>query len=463
MTPVLVLNVVGLTRSLLAKFPGKAPAIEGLAADGQSATLGTVLPAVTTTVQSTFLTGLMPREHGIVANGWYFRDLAEVHFWKQSNYLVTGEKVWDTGHRRSKDFISAQVCWWYNMYSSNDIAVTMRPYEASNRVVSLLYTTPPELADELQEELGPFPLFQFWGPKADIVSSEWIERCTRSVRRRYSPSLTLVYLPHLDYDLQRLGPEDPRIGEDLARIDAVVGRLATEARAQGTTVVVLSEYGMSQVTDAIHLNRVLRSSGVLEVQRQLDWELLDCGASRAFGVCDHQVAHVYVRHPSDIGPVKKCVEQIDGVERVLDEEGKKEFGLDHPRSGELVAIAAPNRWFSYHYWEDDALAPEWAREVEIHAKPGYDPLELFCDPDATLPLPRMIARLAFRKLGFNVGPIFNFVPFRTDLIKGSHGRLPETPEDGPLFVSSSKDVSLPDHLEPTQVKETLLKLVFGSE
>ena len=460
MTPLLVLNVVGLTRALLAQFPGKARAIEGLAREGASASLGTVLPAVTCPAQSTFLTGKLPREHGIVGNGWYSRELAEVHFWKQSNGLVAGEKVWDEGHKRAKDFTSAQICWWYNMHSSNDIAVTMRPYEGGGRVVSLLYTQPPALARQLEAELGAFPLFDFWGPRAGIVSSEWIERCARFIRRKNSPTLTLVYLPHLDYGLQRLGPHDPRIGEELAAIDTVVGRLAVEARAAGVEVVVLSEYGLSAVSGAVDINRVLRRGGYLRVQEQLDRELLDCGASRAFAVSDHQVAHVYVRDSNDVAAVKALLEKTPGIERVLDEAGKREHGLDHPRAGELVALAAPDRWFTYFYWEDDAKAPGWAHEVDIHSKPGYDPLELFLDPRAPLKVPRMMARLGLRALGFNAGPIMTFVPFDARLVKGSHGRLPESPEAGPVFITSARKAGLPDHLPGTEVKGTLLRIIF---
>ncbi|MCZ7644990.1 MAG: alkaline phosphatase family protein [Planctomycetota bacterium] len=461
MKPVLVLNVVGLTRALLARHPGAAPKLEALAREGRSATLGTVLPAVTCSAQATFLTGTLPREHGIVANGWYFRELSEIHFWKQSNRLVAGEKLWDAGRARDPRFTSAQLCWWYNMYSANDVAVTMRPFEGGEKVVSLLYTKPPELAGQLDAELGPFPLFDFWGPRAGLNSSEWIERCAYSVRKRFAPTLTLVYLPHLDYNLQRLGPDDPAIAADLAGIDAVAGRLIEHARGSGAEVVVLSEYGISKVAGGVDLNRVLRRGGFLAVQKQLDWELLDGGASRAFAVCDHQVAHVYVADPADAPKVKALLERTEGVERVLDEAGKREAGLDHPRSGELVAVSAPDRWFTYFYWEDDAKAPPFARQVDIHQKPGYDPLELFLDPGVPLKLPRIFFKLALRSLGFNVGPIVNYIPFDASLIRGSHGRLPATRDEGPLFITSSKGLELPEHLEATQVKATLLKLIFG--
>jgi len=462
MTPVLVLNVVGLTRDLLNRFSRRAKNIVTLASDGQSCTLGTVLPAVTCTVQSTFLTGLMPRDHGVVANGWYFRDLAEVHFWKQSNALVQGEKIWQAAKARSKDFTSAQLFWWYNMYSGNDYAVTPRPaHLADGSLISLTYTDPPNLAPELDSELGHFPLFKFWGPDAGIGSSEWIEKCAHSISRRYSPTLTLVYLPHLDYNLQRIGPDDPRIGDDLAAVDKIVGRLTDAARAKGTEVVILSEYGMSQSSGAVDINRVLRRAGYLRVQQQATWELLDFAASRAFAVSDHQVSHVYVKAPADLSAVKALLQKTPGIERVLDADGIRAAGLNHARSGELVAISAADTWFTYYYWEDDAKCPPWAHEVDIHNKPGYDPVELFLDPQQPLIIPRIIGRLLMRKLGFRV-TIMDFIPFDANLVKGSHGRLPDKPELGPLLISTSKKVPLPESLAATEVKPLLLKMLFGT-
>ncbi|HEY3323919.1 MAG TPA: nucleotide pyrophosphatase/phosphodiesterase family protein [Planctomycetota bacterium] len=461
MTPILVLNVVGLTRELLTRYPKDAKNLSALAAEGQSCFIGGVLPAVTCSVQATYLTGTLPREHGIVANGWYFRELAETHFWKQSNCLMHGEKLWQAAKARDKDFTSAQLFWWYNMYSGNDIAVTPRPVHLENgSLLSLTYTDPPQLGLELDAELGRFPLFQFWGPDAGLDSSQWITRCTLSVMRRFSPTLTLVYLPHLDYNLQRLGPDDPRIASDLCAIDKLVGQLSDAARARGADVVVLSEYGMSQVSGAVEINRVLRRAGYLRAHQQAHWELLDCGASHAFAVCDHQVAHVYVKDPEDIPAVKALLEKTAGIERVLGQAEVREAGLDHSRAGELVALSAPDKWFAYYYWEDDKRAPPWAHEVDIHNKPGYDPVELFLDPKAKLIIPRILGRLALRKAGLRV-TVMNFIPFEPTLVKGSHGRLAKTPETGPVFISSSKRVPLPETLAPTDVKGLLLKMMFG--
>lgn len=464
MTPLLVLNVVGLTRDLLSRFPKRAKNMNALASDGSSCLLGTVLPAVTCTVQSTFLTGLMPRDHGIVANGWYFRELAEVHFWKQSNALVQGEKIWQAGKKRdsSNRFTSAQLFWWYNMYSGNDIAVTPRPaHLADGSLISLTYTDPPELASKLDAQLGYFPLFDFWGPRAGLGSSEWIRKCTDVVVQQFSPTLTLVYLPHLDYNLQRIGPADAKIGDDIEAIDKIVGKLADAARAKGVEVVILSEYGMSQTSAAVDINRVLRRAGYLRVQQQHTWELLDFAACRAFAVSDHQAAHIYVKDPADVAPVKALLEKTPGIERVLDAAGIAEVGLNHSRCGELVAISTADRWFTYYYWEDDARCPPWAHEVDIHNKPGYDPVELFIDPKATLVMPRIIGRLARRKLGFRA-TIMDFIPFDSTLVKGSHGRLPDKPELGPVLISSSKKSKLPEHMKATDVKKYLLDRMFES-
>ncbi|HMR71408.1 MAG TPA: alkaline phosphatase family protein, partial [Rubrivivax sp.] len=369
MTPTLVLDVVGLTPSLLAH----APHLAALARTGAMRPLQTVLPAVTTTVQSTLLTGLPPAGHGIVGNGWYFRDLSEVWLWRQSNRLVGGDKIWDAARRRDPTFSCAQLFWWYNMYADVDVAVTPRPmYLADGRKLPDIHTHPAELRDRLQQRLGTFPLFRFWGPAADIVASRWIADCALQVFAEQRPTLTLVYLPHLDYDLQRLGPNHPGIPAQVAAVDALCAPLIDAARRAGAHVVALSEYGITEVSRPVHVNRALREAGWLKVRVERGREQLDAGASDAFAVADHQIAHVYVRQPELIAPVARMLATLPGVEAVLDEAGKYAAGLAHERAGELVAVSAADSWFTYYYWLDDARAPDFARTVDIHRKPGYD-------------------------------------------------------------------------------------------
>jgi predicted AlkP superfamily pyrophosphatase or phosphodiesterase len=453
--PTVVLLVVGLTPDLLGE---STPALGTLAREGALRPLATVLPAVTCSVQSTFTTGLLPREHGCVANGWYFRDLAEVWFWRQSNHLVAGEKIWDAARRRDPEFTCAKLFWWYNMYSSADFAVTPRPiYWADGLKLPDIYTEPATLHDELVERLGAFPLFNFWGPNADITSTRWIGACARHVYETRHPTLTLVYLPHLDYDLQRRGPDDPKIARDLREVDAVCGELIEHVRRDGARVVVLSEYGITPVSGAVHINRALRQTGFLRVRLELGLEKLDAGGSEAFAVADHQLAHVYVRRPERVPEVRDILAQLPGIETVLDDAGKRAVGLDHPRSGELVAIAERDRWFSYYYWLDDARAPEFARTVEIHRKPGYDPVELFVDPTIRLPAVWAGWRVLQKTLGFRM--LMDLIPLDTSLVKGSHGRLTDDAGAGPLIMSSEPDL-LPERVHATDVKATILSHLF---
>jgi predicted AlkP superfamily pyrophosphatase or phosphodiesterase len=454
----LVLNVVGLTTDLLGP---NTPNLNRLVERGAKAPLKTVTPAVTCSVQSTFVTGALPRSHGCVANGWYFRDHAQVWLWRQSNALVQGEKLWDRARRRDSRFTVAKMFWWYNMYADVDFAVTPRPiYRADGRKLPDIHAAPGTLRNELQATLGQFPLFEFWGPRAGIASSEWIADAALHVHRSRQPTLNLVYLPHLDYNLQRLGPNHPKIGEDVRAIDAVCGKLIDQAERDGVRVVVLSEYGITEVTDAVHINRVLREAGLIAVREECGEEHFDAGASEAFAVADHQIAHVYVRDPGRVAEVKALLEGVEGIESVWDDEGKRAHGLDHERSGELVAVSNADRWFSYYYWLDDARAPDFARNVDIHRKPGYDPVELFVDPKLPMPSLYVGARL-FRSKVLNQRAPLDVIGFDTTLVRGSHGRPTDRLDAGPVFLTSEPHLLVDEVVEATDVQGLLLDHLFG--
>jgi len=446
----LVLDVVGLTPRLLDHMPN----LRAVADRGFAAELGTVLPAVTCSVQSTFLTGLLPRDHGIVGNGWYFRDLGEVLLWRQHNRLVGGEKVWETIRRTRPGYTVANVCWWYAMGSTTDVTVTPRPvYHADGRKAPDCWTWPPELHDRLTDDLGDFPLFQYWGPTASLESSRWIVEASRRLMPEHD--LTLAYVPHLDYDLQRFGPSGPEAVRAAADLDAVLGPLLEDARRGGVTVVALSEYGITDVSRPVDVNRVLRRAGVLHVHTNATGELLDPWTSRAFAVADHQVAHVYVNDPADVTAVAEVLRAVPGVAAVLDREGQRAHGLDHERSGELVLVAEPDAWFTYYYWLDDALAPDFARAVEIHKKPGYDPAELFWDPGDRWVKLKVAAGLMRKKVGLRYA--MSVVPLDPSPVRGSHGRLPEHVEDAPVLLCSDPGSSR-SRFEATEVRDLLLRL-----
>jgi len=455
----LVINVVGLAEHLLGDA---TPHLNDLAKRGTLRPLSTVVPAVTCSAQSTFLTGTLPSEHGIVGNGWYFRELGEVWFWRQSNRLVEGKKVWEVGREREAAFTCANLFWWYNMVTNVDWAVTPRPmYPADGRKLPDVYTKPAALRDELNQALGTFPLFKFWGPAADISSSRWITDATLHVMRKHDPTLTLVYLPHLDYGLQRLGPDltSPRVRKDLREVDALCGELIQEARVKGRRVIVLSEYGITRVSSGIDINRALRQANLLAVREELGRELLDPGASEAFAVVDHQLAHVYVQNPARVPEVRQLLEGLDGVERVLGSDEQREIGLNHARSGELAVISRADRWFTYYYWLDPERAPDFATTVDIHRKPGYDPVELFLDPAISFPKLAIAWRLAKKAAGFRT--LMDVISSgRSDLVKGSHGRLTDAPDAGPLFMTDSPELLSEGPVRGVDVQELMLRHVF---
>jgi predicted AlkP superfamily pyrophosphatase or phosphodiesterase len=246
---------------------------------------------------------------------------------------------------------------------------------------------------------------------------------------------------------------NPTILPDLESIDSIVGDLIDFFSKQSVQVILLSEYGITNVDQPIHLNRLFRAEGWLAIKDELGLELLDCGASRVFAVADHQVAHIYLNDPHLRTKARALLETQEGIERVLGPVEKKSFGIDHPRSGDLMAVANENTWFTYYYWLDDAVAPDFARTVDIHRKPGYDPAELFLDPNLSLPKLRIAKRLLQKKLGFRM--LMDLIPLDSSLVRGSHGRRPTNPDDFPILISAKPDLLPPASLEPTAIYDLL--------
>ncbi|WP_372369183.1 alkaline phosphatase family protein [Candidatus Uabimicrobium sp. HlEnr_7] len=454
MDQTVVINVVGLTQNLLRY----APYLQNFAKKGSVSDICAVTPAVTCTAQSTFLTGLPPSQHGCVGNGWYFEDLSQVWFWRQSNKLVAGEKIWETAKKIDNNFTCANMFWWYNMYSSVDFSVTPRPmYPADGRKIPDIYTFPANLRDELNNHLGQFPLFNFWGPKANIVSSKWIADSSRCVFEEYHPTLNLIYLPHLDYNLQKLGPDHPQISKDVAEVDEICRELIEYFLAKNCKIIVLSEYAIHKVDGCVHINRLLRKKNWLHVRKELGKEILDPGASAAFAVADHQIAHLYIQNKKQITEIKEYLQQFSDIEFVLDKEEQQLHQLNHSRSGDLVLLAREDKWFSYYYWLDDELAPDFARTVDIHRKPGYDPVELFIDPRIKFPMLKVLYKLLRKKLGFRY--LLDVISLDASLVKGSHGRVVE--DNQPIFISSQKQAVSEPIIAAEKVKKYILSHIFG--
>ena len=422
-----VIDVVGLSTSLIGEH---TPFLKKYIESRFLNTIKPMLPAVTTAVQSTYLTGKWPSDHGIVGNGWYDREDCEVKFWKQSNKLVQAESIWHKAKKEDPNFTCAQLFWWYNMYSGADYSITPRPnYLADGRKLPDCYSHPAELRDELQHKLGQFPLFQFWGPGANVKSTRWIADASIITDEKHDPTLTLIYLPHLDYCLQKFGPDFTSIAKELREVDAEIEKLVTYYEKKNAKIILLSEYGIAPVNNPIHLNRLFREAGLLQIREEKGLELLDAGASKAFVVDDHQVAHVYINDASVTDKVKTILERVPGIEFILDREAQTVHNIQHDRAGDLVLMAGENSWFTYYFWMDDAKAPDYARCVDIHKKPGYDPVEMFMSSKL-----RAGYKLLRKKAGFRY--VMDVIPLDATLIKGSHGSVNVKEEYHPILITS---------------------------
>ena len=474
-----VINVVGLS----ARHIGvNTPRLRELArALGGVRPLRPDFPAVTCTSQSSMLTGLSPRDHGVVANGWFDREQGDARLWRQSNTLVHGAKVWDKAKARNSKCTTANLFWWFNMNSTCDFTVTPRPiYTHNGRKIPDISTQPDTLRNALQNKLGAFPLFDFWGPRAGIRSSDWIARAAMHVMREHDPALTLIYIPHLDYVLQREGPNSPNVPAQLREVDRIVGCLLDECAARNARPIVLSEYGIEAATQPVYLNRALREAGLLTVHDELGLDALEPMTSPAFAVCDHQIAHVYVRdtthpqphdrghaefispaHAARVQHVAQVLAALPGVESVLDRAAQATLALNHARSGDLVVTAKPGAWFAYPWWLDDARAPDFARCVDIHKKPGYDPCELLIDPAIALPALRVAKFKITRALGIRAS--LQLTPLDASLVKGTHGRTQLPPGFEPVVLAENSLLPDKDFVSCQDISDIILRHLFHNQ
>jgi predicted AlkP superfamily pyrophosphatase or phosphodiesterase len=411
----ILLDVVGLEQKHLDS--GLLPNIAKITENGEVGKLEPTFPAVTCSVQASILSGKYPREHGIISNGLYDRSTFNVSFWEQSSSLVQSQRAWDTV--RQKNTKKTGVLFWQNtMYANSDIVVTPRPIHLDDKMVMWCYSKPVGYYEELKEKFGEFNLASYWGPLASSKSSEWIANAAEYTLESERPHFLFVYIPHVDYSAQRFGKEGVQVRDDLKKADEIVGRLVQKATTLGirdeTQFVILSEYAFSDVNGAVPLNLVLRDAGLLSIRTIQEKEYLDFEYSKAFAMVDHQVAHIFIKNGYE-KEARSVLETTSGVDMVLDGNGKKDLAIDHERSGDLIAIAAKDKWFSYYWWYDEDKAPDFAHKVDIHRKPGYDPVELFIDPKT------------------------KSIPLDTSLVKGSHGRpVNLQTEEGLAFYASSK-------------------------
>lgn len=372
---VLLINVAALSP---VEVGAHTPTLQHLAASGGLHPLLEPFPSLTSSSHATAVTGLLPRDHGMVGNCLYSREYATIRTWNRSSHLVSGTPIWEAARARDSRVRTANLFFRQCADATCDIRITERPvYWTDGRKQGDFFAEPHALHDALVDQLGPFPFFNFWGPRASLVSSQWILSAAEYVMQHSDPELLLVYPPYLDYEGARFGPSSPEVARALRAMDAALEPLVRAARAQGRDIMVMSDYGFEDVSQPVFLNRVLRRAGYLTVQDAPNGERLEPGASRAFAVCDNQIAHVYIANPADISAVRSLLEATDGVDEVLDTRAQARVGVDHPRSGELIATSSAGAWFAYPYWLDPKNEPDFARCMAIFDKIGTDTCELF--------------------------------------------------------------------------------------
>ena len=398
---VVVLDIVGLDVSHISS--GLVPTISEIANNGQYGYLKPVFPSVTCTVQSSVLSGKYPSDHGIISNGFYDKENLQVLFWEQSSKLLQSERIWDVLKKKNNNIKTSVLFWQNTMFANSNYLITPRPIHLENGGMDMwCYSRPPNYYEDVSSKIGEFDLLSYWGPFASFKSTEWISKSVEYTLEMHKPDLLFAYFPQLDYPSQKFGKNSTQVKEDLRKIDEVVDSIVKKVEKLGlsdeTEFIFFSEYGFNDVYDAIPLNKILREKGLLETRTIKNKEYIDFEYSQAFAMVDHQIANIYLNDHADKSYVKKILEEIKGIDMICTDDEKQKLKIDNNRSGDLIAIADIDKWFSYYWWFEEDKAPTYTKTVDIHRKPGYDPLELFFDPAK------------------------KSVSFDTKLIKGSHGR-----------------------------------------
>ncbi len=434
------------------------PTLYGWANRGVLAEMTPTFPCVTSSVQASMITGVPPARHGVIANGFYHRDRREVEMWTGWNSLIEAPQIWES--LRAKGLTSAV---WHAQNikgAAADFIVTPAPiHEADGTMKLWCYSKPDGLYQELLNDLGHFPLQHYWGPLSNIESTRWILRGAAWLIDRHAPNFHWIYIPHLDYAMQKFGPNSPQARAALAELDsefaAFVERVASSPIGKDAVFLVAGEYAMTDVTGVVYPNRILREAGLLAVeersgaslppyqggikggqsyscdrkdegQLRSGAEYLDFVRSTAFALVDHQFAHIFARQEGSkakrqevtVGVVD-LFRKVPGIAGVYVGDERAEIGMTHERCGDVVLVCDETHWLAYYWWHDDAKAPPFARTVDIHNTPGYDPVELFFDPNT------------------------RGIPLDASLVKGSHGVPATSAHHRTALVCSTPNPAIP--------------------
>ena len=432
---VVLLSIPGLRRCDIARMPN----LKSLVADGDQAPLVPSFPAVTWPVQTNMLTGELPSSHGVVANGFYWRETHKVEMWTAWNEVIQRPQIWDVLHKHDSSLTSAA---WFPMLSKGsgaDYVCMPAPVHNPDGSESLwCYTKPSEYYGELLTELDHFPLQHFWGPLANIRSTSWIADSAVLAAAKFQPRFSYIYLPHLDYAAQKDGPDSESAWQACHDLDAALARLITGFQDSFQSChllwLVASEYAIVPVNSVCFPNRILRDSGFLVTKsNESGGTIIDFEESRGWALVDHQFSHVFVRDSDDIESIARLFRPQSEIAEVLVGDETAKYGLNHDRSGEIVLVSQADSWQAYYWWDDVAQAPSFARTVDIHRKPGYDPVELHFDVAS------------------------KSIPLDASLIKGSHGAPAIGEQQRGVLLSSEKGVFVESATADTDVFEIVLR------
>lgn len=338
--------------------------------------------SLTCPAQATLRTACLPDEHGVVASGWYHRDLFRPFFWEQSAALVRGPRVWDAA--RAAGQTVGMAFWQQSLGERLDLVLSPKPVHRHHGGILMdCYTRPePLYADLCHAIRRKFDLFRYWGPLSGERVGRWETAAACEILRRPdAPDHLFFYLSSLDYAQQRHGPFSPQAAAALRETLSQLETLIAAARQNQRDWLITGDYAIEPVLvpdGAIHPNRLLLEAGYFHTRDTGGMLYPDFYTSRAFAIVDHQIAHVHVPDPADLPRVRTLLGAVPGIEQIHDAAAQRAMHIHCPdRSGDLLLIAAPGHWFAYPWWTAPRQAPDYASQMDIHNKPGFDPCELF--------------------------------------------------------------------------------------
>ena len=429
MKKLIVLDIVGLSKKQFEKLKPKN--ISKILENGSYGSFEPSFPAVTCSVQASIFSGTYPSEHGIISNGYYDDLFKKISFWEQPTNLVKKPRIWDLLKKNEPNFFTALLFLQNSLYANSNVVLTPKPLHLENKMVMWCYSKPENFYEKITESLGTFDLKSYWGPFSSLKSSDWIINSAKITIQSHLPDLLVTYLPHLDYTSQKFGPNSDEFKKSVDELDILIGDFLlflNQEYPNTYEIMILSEYNFNEVNNSISPNLLLRQHGLLSTRRIEEKDYIDYEFSKAFALVDHQIAHLYIK-PGYLDQVKSIFNN-ESVGSILDNNLQKEFKINHPRSGDLILCSNTDSWFNYYWWDDIKHAPDFTFNVDIHRKPGYDPLELFIDFQSKT------------------------ISHDTSLIKGSHGLISKDPMNSPL-IGTSFESNIHDKIPVVEIKNKI--------